>query len=262
MKKVKKIAIALLLLAYVGVTIGFISERRSRLVCNSLKVSIPDSLQHSFIRQKDVLNLLQAQGVNWIGQYISQINTQQMESLVYRHPAIKEARVYKTIAGSINIEVLQRQPLIRIINRYGDTYYVDEDGKAMPWSNHFTARVLVANGNISNRFDFSRYREANILNDTIPSYHILKDLFLLASYIQDNKFWRAHFEEIFVEENGDFELIPRVGGHLIIFGKIENMQEKLSNLQQLYAFGLPNEGWNKYSIINLKFKNQVVCTKK
>jgi cell division protein FtsQ len=262
MKKVKKIAIALLLLAYLGVTIGFISERRSRLVCNSLKISIPDSLKHSFVRQKDILNLLQAQGVNWIGQYISQINTQQMESLVYKHPAIKEARVYKTIAGSINIEVLQRQPLLRIINRYGDTYYVDEDGKAMPWSNHFTARVLVANGNIGNRFDFSRYREANILNDTITSYHTLKDLFLLASYIQDNKFWRAHFEEIYVEENGDFELIPRVGGHLIIFGKIENMEEKLSNLQQLYTLGLPNEGWNKYSIINLKFKNQVVCTKK
>ncbi len=262
MGKVKKIAIAVLLLAYLGVTIGFISERRSRLVCNAVRVSIPDSLVHSFVRTKDILNLIQAQGTHWIGQYISQINTQQIESLVYKHPAIKEARVYKTITGCVNIEVLQRQPLLRIINRYGDTYYIDEDGKAMPWSNHFTARVLVANGNIGNRFDFSKYRGINILNDSISSYHILKDLYELAVFIQDNKFWRAYFEQVYVEDDGNFELIPRVGGHLIIFGKTENMEEKFSNLKQLYALGLPNEGWNKYSVINLKFRNQVVCTKK
>jgi cell division protein FtsQ len=262
MRRLKKIVIAVLLLAYVGVTIGFVSERRSHLVCNGIKVSIPDSLIHSFVRKKDVLNLVQLQGVNWVGQYIDQINTQQIESLVYRHPAIKEARVYKTIAGTVNIEVIQREPLIRIINRFGDTYYIDEEGKAMPWSNHFTARVLVANGNIINRFDFSRYREVNILNDTISSYHLLKDLYSIASYIHDDKFWKAHFEQVYVDENGDFELIPRVGGHLIIFGKTENMEEKFSNLQQLYTFGMPSEGWNKYSVINLKFRNQVVCTKK
>jgi len=182
--------------------------------------------------------------------------------MIYKHPAIKEARVYKTIAGSINIEVLQRQPLLRIINRYGDTYYIDEEGKAMPWSNHFTARVLVANGNIGNRFDFSRYREMNILNDSISSFRALKDLYSLAIYIRENKFWKAYFEQIYVEENGDFELIPRVGGHLIIFGNTEEMDDKFSNLQQLYALGLPNEGWNKYSVINLKFHNQIVCTKK
>lgn len=262
MRKLKKIIIAVLLLAYLGVTIGFISERRNRLVCNAVKVSIPDSLTHSFVRKKDVLNLVQTQGINWIGQYVSQINTQEIESMIYKHPAIKEARVYKTIAGSINIEVLQRQPLLRIINRYGDTYYIDEEGKAMPWSNHFTARVLVANGNIGNRFDFSRYREMNILNDSISSFRALKDLYSLAIYIRENKFWKAYFEQIYVEENGDFELIPRVGGHLIIFGNTEEMDDKFSNLQQLYALGLPNEGWNKYSVINLKFHNQIVCTKK
>ena len=77
-------------------TIGFISERRSHVVCSSLKVSIPDSLKHRFIRTKDVLNLVQYQVLNWIGQYINQINTQQIESLIYKHPAVKEAKVYKT----------------------------------------------------------------------------------------------------------------------------------------------------------------------
>jgi cell division protein FtsQ len=262
MEKVKKIVIALLLLVYLVVTIGFISERSSRVICSSVKVSIPDSLSHRFIRSKDVLNLVHSAGSNWIGQYINQINTLQIESLIYKHPAVKEARVYKTVDGSINIEVLQRQPLLRIINRYGEAYYIDDEGKAMPWSSHFTARVLVANGNIANRFDFSNIREANILNDTLAAYHTLKDLYLLASFINDDKFWKAHFEQIFVEEDGDFDLIPRVGGHLIIFGKMENMEEKFSNLQQLYTLGLPNEGWNKYSVINLKFRNQVVCTKK
>jgi cell division protein FtsQ len=41
------------------------------------------------------------------------------------------------------------------------------------------------------------------------------------------------------------------------------MVEKFEKLHTFYLQGLNTTGsWNKYSVINLKFKNQIVCTKK
>jgi len=65
-----------------------------------------------------------------------------------------------------------------------------------------------------------------------------------------------------VNEANEFELIPRVGAHLILFGSIDNYERKFRNLKIFYEQGLNNIGWNKYEKINLKFDNQIVCTKK
>ena len=261
-KRVIIIAAIVLLLVYLGVSLGFMSERRDRLVCTGIVVTIPDSMEHRFLGRRDVMALIMSNGHKWIGEYLRDINTQSVESLIYRNPAVKEAKVFKTVGGTLKIEVTQRQPVLRIINRYGENFYIDDDGGMMPWSAKFTARVLVANWNIPDRFDSRKANSYSLLSDTTASNHTLKDLTRLALFIRDNDFWNAQIEQVFVEENGDFDLIPRVGGHLIILGKLDDMEDKFAKLKLMYEVGLPNEGWNKYSTINLKFRNQVVCTKK
>ena len=57
-------------------------------------------------------------------------------------------------------------------------------------------------------------------------------------------------------------LIPRVGEQKIHIGNLDNTKEKLDNLYQFYNVALPIKGWQTYSDINLKYKNQIVCTKK
>ena len=43
----------------------------------------------------------------------------------------------------------------------------------------------------------------------------------------------------------------------------EAYEEKFEKLKMFYTEGLnKTDGWNKYSTINIKYKNQVVCTKK
>ena len=59
------------------------------------------------------------------------------------------------------------------------------------------------------------------------------------------------------------ELYPAVGGHKIIFGTTEDMEEKFEKLKVFYKEGLSSiDSWTNYSVINLKYKNQVVCIKK
>jgi cell division protein FtsQ len=61
----------------------------------------------------------------------------------------------------------------------------------------------------------------------------------------------------------EFELYPAVGNQKILFGKATDIAEKFEKLKIFYNEGLnKTDNWNKYSTINLKYKNQVVCTKK
>ena len=60
----------------------------------------------------------------------------------------------------------------------------------------------------------------------------------------------------------EVELVPRVGNHRIMLGTLEGFEEKLAHLKLFYEQAIPKMGWEKYSMINLKYKNQIVCTKK
>ena len=153
----------------------------------------------------------------------------------------------------------QRNPILRVFTEYGDSYYIDENGWMMPLSDKFTSRVLVANGAI--KTSFAMGYEMNIM-DLKQEDQRLKDLYLLSSFINSDSFLKAQIVQIYVKENGDLELIPRVGNQEILFGKAENIKEKFDKLMIFYKQGLSKTGWNGYKRINLKYNNQVVCTKK
>ena len=53
-----------------------------------------------------------------------------------------------------------------------------------------------------------------------------------------------------------------MGNHRIMLGTLNEFEEKLANLKLFYEQAIPKVGWEKYSMINLKYKNQIVCTKK
>ncbi|MCC6689974.1 MAG: hypothetical protein IT235_00435, partial [Bacteroidia bacterium] len=92
---------------------------------------------------------------------------------------------------------------------------------------------------------------------------LVDDLFELAKYITADEFWKAQIEQVYVNADNELELIPRVGNQRIILGDITEMDQKFKKLLIFYRQGLnPTGWWNKYSVINLKFKNQIVCTRK
>jgi hypothetical protein len=49
---------------------------------------------------------------------------------------------------------------------------------------------------------------------------------------------------------------------MVHLGTCENFEGKLRNLEAFYDKVLPEVGWNKYSLINLEFKDQIVCKKR
>ena len=92
---------------------------------------------------------------------------------------------------------------------------------------------------------------------------MLDELYAMANYINADKFWKSQIQQIYINDEKDMELVPLVGNHKIIFGDTANMDVKFKKLMTFYTQGLSYTGWwNKYSSINLKYKNQIVCTKK
>jgi len=97
--------------------------------------------------------------------------------------------------------------------------------------------------------------------DSMKCVNTINKLNTIAKFIYMDKFWKAQIEQVFVDDNMDLELIPKVGRQVILFGDIDRMAEKFKFLKAFYKDKMSQVGWNKYIVINLKFRNQIVCTK-
>lgn len=261
MKKVRNILILIGIVAYLGITFSFVNSRQDELVCNYVEIKIIDSAKNGFIQPKDIHNLLFRKNIKLIGKNFQNINLKALEAELNTFPPIENAEVYKTTGGKVVMEIQQRNPVIRIFDVLDQSYYIDDKGFLMRVSGKYTSHVPVANGYISAPAAFNK--SVNVLTlQRAGKRSILAELYQLAQYIEEHEFWKAQIQQIYVNHKYDFELIPRVGSHVIVFGDISNCEEKFNNLESLYINGLNAVGWNKYETINLKYKGQVICTKR
>ena len=100
------------------------------------------------------------------------------------------------------------------------------------------------------------------MSDSLKQFSCLDELFELADFIRKDEFWSSQIQQIKVEANGELTLIPTVGDHHILLGNTDKMDQKFKKLLLFYRKGLNRTGWDQYSRINLKYKDQVICTKK
>lgn len=183
---------------------------------------------------------------------LDRINLLQLESELQSLDFIKSTDVYLDANNCLNIYVRQREPILRLISPQGRSQYVDKDGSLMPPSIHYSPRVLVAFAAI----DLQR----DSLN--IHSPGLEKDLFELAKYIEGDRFLNALVEEVLVNEQMDWSLIPKFGPSTILLGSLEHLEDKTNRLKRVYKEILPIQGWDYYNLVNLKFYGQVICTKR
>ncbi|NUM51665.1 MAG: hypothetical protein HUU48_11175 [Flavobacteriales bacterium] len=263
MKKIISITYWSLLLIAISTALAFSEKAQNHSSVRSLKIDIHGLNKNLFIDEKDILQIVQPGNDTFKSTYANTLSVMQLEKKINNIPAIKNAEVYKTINGELQISIEQRNPIVRIFNLSGESYYIDEEGTLMPLSNKYTSHVLVVSGNINDRYA-NRYSLSitNISeNDTLKNISLLDDIFLLAQYIHSNPFWKAQIEHLYVNKDFEFELIPRVGNHRIVFGDATQIDEKFNKLKFFYKKALNKIGWNEYKTINIKFNNQVVCSK-
>ncbi|MDR2520806.1 MAG: cell division protein FtsQ [Bacteroidales bacterium OttesenSCG-928-I14] len=195
-----------------------------------------------YVRKYHVYSYLDRFGINPLKKNISDVKTEVIEKTLRKCELIKKVIVYKTVDCSIRIKIYQRTPILRIITDKIDCY-IDSEKNIFPAMVGLVVYVPLASGMINN---FRYVRE---------------QLYPLAVFLLKNEFWNSQIEQIYVNNDLEMELIPLVGTHRILLGGVENFEKKLNNLEFFYKKILNKIGWNRYSIINLKYNNQVICTK-
>lgn len=232
------------------VLMSFIEFKKAGVFCKEIKVYIPGN--QYFIDREEVDNILKTHRHQLVGRNMESINLQDLEKKLRANPFIESAKVYADMDGIIKVEITQREPMMRVMNQSGQDFYIDQHGIKIPMSPNFTAKVLVANGYIDEAF-----------GNKIDTLHtdIARQLFKTADFISRDSLWSAQISQIYVNQDHELELVPRVGNHRILLGNADSLENKFYNLLVFYKQALPQVGWDRYKLINIKFANQVVGVK-
>jgi cell division protein FtsQ len=253
------IIISSIIVLVVGVVVGHGFRK-----CAQLEVVIDYDSAAVFITPDEVKAHLISKFGNPVGQRLNQINLQLIENLVQTNAFISEAQASVDLSGKLSIEIKQKKPLVRVQTKNGQQFYLTEEGLMMPISVHGIERTPLASGEIVDFYLSSRNlnKENSEIEDSLLNRSVLFKVWYLAGKIKKDAFMSALTDQIYVNEKLEMELVPRVGGQLIVIGNIDRIENKFIKLKALYSESFNQVGWNKYAIINLKFKNQVVCTRK
>ncbi|WP_235318289.1 cell division protein FtsQ/DivIB [Polaribacter sp. Hel1_85] len=170
----------------------------------------------------------------------SVINLYSLEKTVSKNPYVENASVFLTITGTLKSIIKQRTPVARIVNE-NDSYYVDKQGVKIPLSSNYSARVLLVSG----------VEGGEEINEILP----------LISFILEDNFLQKEVVGIQKFADEEYQFSVRSGNYKIDFGKLTKMEVKFKKLKAFYNKTFEDKTIQNYKTINVKYHNQVVCTK-
>lgn len=242
MKIAIKIAMLLGVVGYLIFAITKMSRNDNQRICQGTRICLEDSMNHDFVDSQFVAGLLSSGNTQIQGQLIRDIDIKGVEESLQDCPYIDSVICYYTPEDLMCIMVTPCRPILHVMADNGEDFYMDGKGNDMP-TGHFALDLCLATGNITRQF---------------AKEHLLD----IADFINTHAPWNKDIQQIHVRSPKHIELIPSVKGQTIILGEPVDIENKMKRLAAFYDECLSKAGWNKYSIINLNYADQVVCTKK
>ncbi len=238
-KKFLKYLLFLVLIVVLGFLYSFSSKRNEQKKVTEIVVEFEagenNFLTHSMVDKLLIQNKETVQNLEK-----SVINLYGLENNVSKNPYVEKASVFLTIGGQLKSTVKQRSPVARIISE-NESYYVDKQGVKVPLSENYSARVMLVSG---------------IKND-----NEIKEIMPLITLILADGFLQKELVGIHKSDDDEYQFSVRSGDHKIDFGKLSDVNVKFKKLKAFYNKTFLNKTIENYKTINVKYHNQVVCTK-
>ncbi len=171
---------------------------------------------------------------------VGDISCDVIEQELAQNPFIETVDVYVSGNAQLTATITQREPVLRVISE-GENFYLDSKGVKVPVSRNYTPRVHVLTGHMAARHS--------------------QDLLELVQYIRKDELMHALIEQIEYASSDAITLIPSLGRTQILFGSPDRIAEKIENLKEFYQEVVAQVGWDIYSTIDLRFRNQIICKK-
>jgi cell division protein FtsQ len=205
-----------------------------------------------FVDKNDILNTIAAmEKTNPVGKTIGTFNLKHLEDQLDQDVWIKSAELFFDNNDILRVIVQEREPIARVFTGSGSTFYIDDELAILPLSEKFSARLPV----------FTNFPSVNKVLSRADST-LLKDVKTISLAIQKDSFSMAMIEQVDITQQRHFEMIPKIGNQLIVFGDATDTEIKLGKLKLFYKEIMVKAGWDHYSIINLQYRNQLVAKRK
>lgn len=168
------------------------------------------------------------------------IDLNALETALNLNPMIKKAEVFMSVNGELSAEIEQKRPIARV--QINAPYYIDDEGSFMPLSSNYAARVPLVTGNIKK--------------------NKLQTVFEFAKVVDEDEFLKKHVIEIRQNDDNTIDFKIRKSDFIVHLGTLEMLEKKINNFKAFYQKAYKDKILEHYSVINLKFDKQVICTKK
>lgn len=223
---------------------------RNKGVISDYKISFRGNSQTSFITVKDVeVLLLKAANGHINGFPVASLDLHRAEKIMEENSWIDDAELYFDSGNSLHVTVSEKKPVARIFTLSDQTFFIDSLGRKIPVSAQSTAKVPVFTG-------FPGRKEMN-KEDSL----LLNDVRLVANYISRDDFWNAQVAQVDITADRKFEIVPVIGNHLVRIGGSDNLDKKFKRLHVFYQQVLSKTGFDKYRVIDVQYKGQVVASR-
>lgn len=243
--------LTLIALVGIGMLMGLVKKKDQAQVCTSMRVMVGG--KEAFIDQHDISDLVKAKFGRVVGQTLSQIPVEQIEKALMELPYVSAAEIFVDMDGVLQVAVQQREVLLRVVNKVGREYYIDTKGAKVPVTLRYVPHVLVANGNIREGYQKPL--------DTVET-KLVKDLVAIVEHVKGDPLWSNQIVQLYVNDYGDIEIVPRVGTQQLVLGNASKLEEKLDRLVVFYKNILPRVGSDAYEKVNVKYDDQIICERR
>lgn len=255
MKRVIQISLFSLFILVILGLMGFIYIENAKYHIEDISIHIVRNSEKGFLTTDDILNLIV--DVDSIPmKQVREVSTKDIERQIAQNPFVIQADAYINIDKNLIINVEEKHPFLRIFTKHGLGFYLDHQGVPFPLSEQYSSLVTIASGHIDIDMDKASGLPVNWIEE-----EAISNLYWLTSEIRKSEFLCAQIGQIYLNSKGEYDLIPEVGDHIIQLGSLKNLEDKLERLELWYKKSFVVEG-DKYKIVNLRYKGQIVCTRK
>lgn len=229
--------------------IAFAERKGSDKKYEALEVYVQGISDVYFVDEKEIRQLLENEFPNLRpGISLEEVSIKQIEDKVESHPFVRNAEVFKDLKGKVVVKIDQYRPIARIIRPSAAHGYISSEGVILPTSPNYTTRVLTIEGPMV---------ETLLSQEDLSEEHA--DLLELIHFIEKDDFWKAQIAGIEINKNKEVKLFQQVGKQVIEMGRPTDIEEKFKKISLFYKEILPSKGWEAYSRVNVKYKDQIIC---
>ena len=189
---------------------------------------------------------------------IKSVDMLKIQQLLKSSPWIENTSAYIGLNDTLIIKAKEYDPILRVFNKKGRSVYVTEAGDILPSSPTYTPRLIIASGN----YDFATSKGSQRLSDTAFSTTGLDETLAITKAILNDDFLKGSIGQIYRNEKRQYEVVVNGLTARVLVGDTTAINDKMAKLSTLLEKYSGTEELNAYKTLDLRYKNQIVCTKK